>query len=659
MGQVREGEWEEALEQYASETDMEVEDDAPIMALQGFLRHPLNLNQASKEELSLFFFLNKLQIHAFLKYRKLLGPFKSIYELQTIPHWDLGTVKKLLPYVNIGGVSANHYRLKGLFKAAEAHVLLRYKSILEKQKGYKPIDSLGNTHFLGSPSAIYLRMQYKFTQHLNLGWTAEKDAGEPFSGHGQKGFDFYSFHLYLKDRGLIKGLAVGDYRINMGQGLINQQGFSFGKTGMVMNIDRSRRIIRPHTSAMENGFYRGTAIRIGENKWSSMLFISKKPEDAFLRSEDSVHQYFRSLQKSGYHRSISELKNKKAVNVFSTGGNIQYDFTSGHVGMNVVYHHFSDSMGTSTQPYQRYYPKGYQMLNVSTDYAFYWDRLYFFGETAMNKEGAFSTINGLLMSVEQYIDLSLLYRNYSPQYTALYAKSFGESSHPQNESGFYLGFTTRPSMHWQIDGYCDFFKSKWLRYRVDQPSHGREYLLQVNYQPSKKFRSYIRYRYKKKPLNVLGDFPMAKVVDTWKQSMRFFMEWKHSDYIRIRDEIDGSYYKKGSRNSEEGFMVYQNVRWKSNKQLNGNFRIGYFHTDGYDSRIYTFENNVRYAFYVPSFFGEGLRSYINVRWDIGRHLSLWTRIARTWYFHQQTISSGWNEINGNKKTKLTMELIWN
>ncbi|HLR37897.1 MAG TPA: helix-hairpin-helix domain-containing protein [Chitinophagaceae bacterium] len=648
---------EDALEQYVSQTGEGIEDDSKMLALNGYLQEPLNLNQASKGDLQQLFFLNSLQIHAFLEYRKLLGPLISIYELQAIPHWDLKTIQFVLPYVTVMKASNTRLKLPELFERAELHMLLRYKRTLEKKKGYR-VDSLGNRHYLGSPGAVYFRMQLRMSNHMNVGITAESDAGEPFSGYGQKGFDFYSFHFYLENRGFLEALAVGDYRINLGQGLINQQGLSFGKTGMVMQIDRSQETIRPHTSAMESGFYRGAAAKFGLGKWSSTLFISKKSEDAHFWEVDSFRHYFRSIQSSGYHRSVSDFKNKGKLQLFSSGGNLKYDFGDGHIGLNLVYHHFSDSMGRSGQPYQLFHNIGYNMLNASVDYAWYLNKLYFFGETAVNETGAWATVNGLLMSVDRRVDLSLLFRSFSPQYTSLYAKAFAESSHPQNETGYYIGVAVRPASHWKINLYSDFFRSQWLRYRVDVPSYGQEQFLQVNYTPSEKVESYLRFRYKRKPINVLSDHPMAKVVNTSKYNLRLFFQWKMSEYFRIRDQIEGVYFKKGEEKAERGFMAYQSARWETNGHFSGNFRLGYFHTGGYDSRIYTYENNVRYAFYVPSFFGEGIRSYLNLRIDIGKRLSLWTRIARTWYFHQETISSGWNEIQGNKRTKFTIELIY-
>ena len=41
-----------------------------------------------------------------------------------------------------------------------------------------------------------------------------------FALHNRQGYDYYSFYLLLKDCGRLKTLAVGNYRLSFGQGLV-------------------------------------------------------------------------------------------------------------------------------------------------------------------------------------------------------------------------------------------------------------------------------------------------------------------------------------------------------------------------------------------------------------------------------------------------------
>lgn len=653
------GQIESALEDLAEKTDQTPEDDALLQQLQFYKDHPLNLNTATASDLSHFYFLNILQIHALLQYRKLLNKFISLYELQAVPGFSLKDIYHLLPYVTLENNNSSTYTFHHFLKKGKWSFLGRYKRMLEKKRGFTEKDSRGRTHYLGDPNALFFRLQYQFPGHLRTGLIMERDAGEPFSGYGQKGFDFYAGYFFLKDHKKINTLALGDYRINLGQGLINRQGLTFGKSSMVMMTDRSGDIIQPHSSAMEYGFYRGGAISLGKKHLQTTLFLSYKPEDANLLLEDTAQPYIHGLQSSGYHRSVSELQDKDAIHLFSAGGNLKYDFGKGHIAWNAVYHHFSDSVKKRNDPYKLFAFEGKKMLNMSIDYALSLTKLYFFGETATNLDKTLAMVNGLLMSVDPHVDISLLYRYYSPRYTSLFAEGFGESSSPQNESGFYTGIDFRPAGHWQVGFFADFFRFPWLKYRTGAPSQGDEYFMQVTWSPTKQTEAYVRYRYKKKSLDQGDDNDvLKKAAPVVRQNVRLNIKWLLSPYFSLRDRMEIVSFSKIKAHTHYGYLFYQDILWKAKKTWSGNFRFAWFHTADFDTRIYTYENNVRYAYSIPFFYGKGIRSYANFRMDVGRRISLWTKIARTWYFDQKTIGSGWDKIQGNKKTRFILELIW-
>ena len=81
-----------------------------------------------------------------------------------------------------------------------------------------------------------------------------------------------------------------------------------------------------------------------------------------------------------------------------------------------------------------------------------------------------------------------------------------------------------------------------------------------------------------------------------------------------------------------------------------------FSTQDYNTRVYTYENDVPYAFSIPSFFGSGQRWYLMFRYDINKSLSLWIRIARTIYFNKETIGTSNERINGNTSSEAKIEI---
>ncbi|MEJ0080439.1 MAG: helix-hairpin-helix domain-containing protein [Puia sp.] len=76
------------LEIMAEKNGAEPTDDSYDMDLTEFTRHPMNLNEATAEDLTQLHLLNVLQIRNFISYRKLLGSLLSVHELQAVPGWD-------------------------------------------------------------------------------------------------------------------------------------------------------------------------------------------------------------------------------------------------------------------------------------------------------------------------------------------------------------------------------------------------------------------------------------------------------------------------------------------------------------------------------------------------------------------------------------------
>ena len=113
--------------------------------------------------------------------------------------------------------------------------------------------------------------------------------------------------------------------------------------------------------------------------------------------------------------------------------------------------------------------------------------------------------------------------------------------------------------------------------------------------------------------------------------------------------------RKGGE-AENGFLYYADIIYKPMmKKYSGNMRLQYFETDGYDSRMYAFENDVLYSFSIPVFYDKGYRYYINLNYDFSRKLSCWLRWAQTIYKDRTTVGSGLDEIQGNKRTEVKLQ----
>ena len=72
--------------------------------------------------------------------------------------------------------------------------------------------------------------------------------------------------------------------------------------------------------------------------------------------------------------------------------------------------------------------------------------------------------------------------------------------------------------------------------------------------------------------------------------------------------------------------------------------------------MYAYENDVLYSYSIPVFYDKGFRYYVNFNYNINNKITIWLRWAQTVYKDKTTIGSGLDEITGNKKSELKMQV---
>jgi len=633
--------------------DESLEDDALLQQLEFYRKHPVNLNTASAEDLQPLRFLTALQIDNFIRYRNLFGKLIDLYELQAVLGFDVVTIQKLRPYIIVGpSVSVKDDFLSRL-KGGEQYALLRFARVLEKAKGYNA--SLP-THYLGDANRLMLRYRYQYKTNLYYGLVADKDAGEQFLKGAQKlGFDFYSLHFFAKNIGRVKALALGDYTVNLGQGLTQWQSLGFGKSADVINIKRQSAVLMPFRSSGEFYFNRGAGITVNLNQWEATGFISSKRFSGNLEV-DSVDR-FTSFGTSGYYRTKNEVADRNRLGDLSFGGNLSFKTGVFNIGLNAVAHHFSLPMQKRDEPYNYFAFSGKQAFNASIDYSYTYNNAHCFGELAVDRNRNKAALQGLLVSVDKRVDFSFLYRNISKAYQSLFGNAFTENTLPSNESGVYAGLSLRPTTGWQLVAYADYYQFGFIKYRVSTPSRGWDYLAQITYTPTKQTEIYLRYRTENKPINETADnqvinFPVSKV----KQNLRFHFSTQLNALLSIKGRTEVLWFDKRGRDQQEGFLSYLEFAGQPYQKIKGNVRLQYFETGGFESRIYVYESDVLYSFSIPAFYDKGFRYYINAAYSPSGRCSFWLRLAQTIYPGKPVIGTGLEEITGNRKTEFKLQM---
>ena len=614
------------------------------------LQEPVNLNSATREQLEQFPFLSDIQIEHLLAYIYIHGQMETIYELQLVEELDRQTIQYLLPFVCIKAINNEPaFRWKTMLKDAGRYgkneVLTRLDIPFYKRKGYEHT-------YLGPSVYNSVKYTFRYRDQLYAGGVAEKDAGEPFAAlHNRYGYDYYSFYLLLQNCGRLKSLAVGNYRLSFGQGLVMSTDYLMGKTIYASSFNNRSTGIKRHSSTDEYNYFRGVATTVALTKRLSVsAFYSHRNMDGVVTDGEIT-----SVYKTGLHRSRKEADKKNLLTSQLTGGNVSYQQNHIRLGITGVYYVFNRPYEPELTGYSKYNIHGNHFYNLGIDHAYRWRRFSFQGETAIGKQG-WASLNRLQYSPVQDIQFILIHRFYSYDYWAMYAHSFGEGSTVQNEQGYYVGLETTPFSHWRFFVSFDLFSFPWKKYRINKPSRGTDGLIQATFTPRTNLSMYLKYRYKQKERDLTGS-KGTLTLPIFHHQLRYRLNYSLNDVFSSRTTLDYNHFHSQDRAATKGYQVTQMISsqlpWT---RLFADVQGSYFCTDDYDSRVYVSEKGLLYTFYTPSFQGRGFRCAVRLRYELNKHWLFITKFGETIYLNRNEIGSGNDLIYGNKKADIQMQL---
>ena len=280
------------------------------------LAHPINLNTATEEQLQALLILNSTQLFDLLKYRNESGPLLSIYELQVIESFTELTIRLLEPFVVVDDSNQNDWKglIKRVIQEKNNYLVSRLERTVETKAGYQET-STSSMQYAGPATKWYNRFRISSPGDFSFGLTAENDAGEKLQWNAPKKqytFDYLSIHAQVQNKGKLMNLIIGDYQAQFGQGLTLGGGFGMGKgSETITTMRRSNLGFIPYTSAIEFGFFRGSAASMQVNKNITLhTFLSSLWRDGRVTMNDG-NETVSSLFLTGMHRTESEIAGRK------------------------------------------------------------------------------------------------------------------------------------------------------------------------------------------------------------------------------------------------------------------------------------------------------------------------------------------------------------
>ena len=85
-------------------------------------------------------------------------------------------------------------------------------------------------------------------------------------------------------------------------------------------------------------------------------------------------------------------------------------------------------------------------------------------------------------------------------------------------------------------------------------------------------------------------------------------------------------------------------------------RLLVFDVDDFFSRLYTYEKDLLYNFFTPSFIGTGVRYFTLLKVKPIKGFTIRGKWSQTIYQNQDSVGSGYDELSGNKKSEFGIQL---
>jgi hypothetical protein len=563
--------------------------------------NPVKINSSNENEISRLFFLSDFQVKALSEYVHSTGQIVSVYELAAIPGFDKETAEMIIPFLTLEN------------KLISYSDSVRWRNSMISNFSLKSGKS--NTSCLGSAWKILTK--YKFTSDdFSGGITMEKDAGEKlFSGNPPLP-DFLSANIAFIGNGLIKKIIIGDYSARFGQGTNINTGLRTGTSLTTPGYMSANDEIKPYTSTEENRFFRGVATEFSIKNIALTMFFSKNYSDATIASSSgSENDYIENFYQAGVHDTPSLMKKKDAVSELTYGISLSYNINNLKAGLVWSENRLSLPIKLTGNSPEKILDFTGDRNNIYTIYYNYLiKKILLYGELSTDENKKFAVVQGMSFRPSDRLTIGILFRHYNSGYTTFYGQGPGTGSKTTNENGVLENFTFEAARHLFISGGCDVQHFPWLKYRCCAPSWAMKQEIKIRFLPSEKLSVDAAYNYR---LTMADNADTEGIPDQEKLITRSFKvssRYSLHNNLTLGTQVD---YKIANPSGSRGMILFQEISYNFRKvPVTVWARYCLFYTDDWDSRIYTYENDLLYSYSIPALYGKGSRSYIMAKWKI-------------------------------------------
>ncbi len=383
-------------------------------------------------------------------------------------------------------------------------------------------------------------------------------------------------------------LIVGDYRAAFGQGLCYAPGASF----FAGSDDWRKRStgVRPYSGYSGFGSNRGVA---GKFKWKGLAvegFSSVKSEEKI----SGIHlAYGKGVWKAGL-TAITSLAEQDT------------------------------SQGDPLYTYHNY--KGGFFQALSFDYVAILGKTAFYGEVCKPDGMPAGLLSGIRYDPIPRLGMQVLYRYYPSRFSNPYATANSMEGKCQNEQSLMMQIRAAVYNGVSFNATLDLGVHPWYQYRVDHSSFPSVFNFQVLGKPARTMNLDFLWRWKTKSQNITDETTMHLLDFEEKHSTQLRITQQLSDVLRFTSRAVFVFNK--TRNTRgEGYLLSQDLLWKIRKNFKVSMCYSLFETDGFDQRIYLFENNVPELYSMRAYYGRGDSFTLIASWQFFRRFQIYTKLG--------------------------------
>lgn len=557
-------------------------------------QNPININQATQQQLEQLFFLTDEQIDGILMYIYKNGPLHSQYELQLIGELEDYDIRNLLPFITIGPAEKPAFQWKQLLTAKHEAV---FRFDARNMENYEKVDK----QYTGDPFYTNIKYKYNSDNRVLFGLHGKKDAGEQFIGPDNYGFDSYGGYLQINNLWKFKTIIIGDYKANFGEGLVINNYNTYGPAYNPLSVKNRNQGLQKYGGNNEFQFLRGIGTTIAVQNFNISVFYSFMNLDG--NEKDGV---LATISKTGYHRTKTEINHRNASHHHNIGLDATYHNRFLEVGItfmeNIFHHPFN--------PSNEFYFHGKAQSVGSAHYRIHNQHWALFGETALasNTKLGVATINGIKYHPMPNLGFALVHRYYSPYFDNMYANAISYKSRINNEQTIYFGTDINLYQPLQVSLSTDIWKDY------------QQVILKLTNERYQHHKAYIQTNWKYRD-----------------DKHRILLRTNYTHFIGsfiTRSEIAGTLCKTVKTTDSPwtyGINIVQQAEYRFGKpDIVLQAGVAAFYAPNYNNRFYIYENDVLYAFSSNMLYGRGIRSFINIRYNINAHWHLYLKASNSW-----------------------------